>query len=275
MAQQQVEQAKQETRRVTLDQTNYEKANMQTTAEAFELQASATVRRMLADASTTEITSGVTLNTLTDFIRRLTDQSVFGPTIPLDPNMVKMLDLAPAGGTVTNPGLGVVANWDNAPWPLALYDARKEIEPLVSKVIYEVKMRSLNPKDFEAARKKVRATNDNLYKLLTPGKVDTGAYVEATTFLNNLDNSLATLRQPDAYKFFTSDFVARGSNVLELAMYVTSNGLRFTPARLGHESAYVATHRATVSYIRGAQGTSAFTTRIGDPKEFGKFGGNN
>ena len=66
-----------------------------------------------------------------------------------------------------------------------------------------------------------------------------------------------------------------GDNVLDLAMYVTGNGLKFTAATPGHESAYVATHRATVSYIRGAQGTSTFVTRIGDPSQFGKFGGKN
>jgi hypothetical protein len=275
IAREQANQAKLDTQRKTFDQMNYERANTTTFAEEMEISASATVRRMLTDSPTPEILSGNTLNTLSAFVRRMADQGVFGPVIPLDPGAVKMLNLAPPGGILTNPGLGMVSNWDNAPWPLSLFDARKELDPLVRQVIYEVKERNLNPKTFEFARKRVRSYQDNLYKLLTPGKVDTAAYMEASTFLTNLDNSLNQLRQPDAFKFFTNDFVARGSNVLELAMFVTGNGLKFIPATPGHETAYIATHRATVSYIRAAQGTSQFATQIGDPSQFGKFGGKN
>jgi hypothetical protein len=275
IAREQANQAKLDTQRMTFDQMNYERANTKTRAEEMERITSATVRRMLTEASTPEILSGTTLNTLSDFIRRLTDQSVFGPLVALDPNMVRMLQLAPPGGTIVNPGLGMVANWDNAPWPLSLFDARKEIDPLVSAVIDQVKMRELNPKTFEQARNKVRSYRANLYRLLAPGKVDTGGYFEASTFLTNLDNSLSLLRQPDAYKYFAGDYVAKGDNVLDLVLFVTSKGLKFVPALPQHGSAYIVTHRAMVSYIRGAQGTQSFLTQIGDPKRFGKFGGNN
>jgi hypothetical protein len=275
IAREQANQAKLDTQRQTFDQMNYERSNTKTRAEEMERITAATVRRMLTEASTPEILTGATLNTLTTFIRRLTDQSVMGPNIPLDPNVVQQLNLAPPGGTVINPGLGMVGDWDNAPWPLSLFEARKKIDPAVREVISQVRMRELNPKTYDQTRKLVRSYLDNLYKLLTPGKVDTGAYLEASTFLTNLDTSLVAIRQPNAYQFFAGDYRAKGNNVLELAMFVTNTGLKFIPARPGQESAYVATHRATVSYIRGAEGTQSFLTRIGDPKQFGKFGGNN
>jgi hypothetical protein len=275
IAREQANQAKLDTQRQTFDQMNYERENTKTRAEEMERITSATVRRMLTEASTPEILSAATLNEFSDFIRRLTDQSVMGPLVALDPNMVKMLQVAPPGGTIVNTGLGMTANWDNAPWPLSLFDARKDIDPLVRAVIYQAKNRDLNPKTYDQARRKVQSYQDNLYKLLTPGKVDTGAYLEASTFLTNLQNSLSLLRQPDAYKYFAGDYVAKGNNVLDLVLFVTGNGLRFIAARPEHGSAYIATHRAMVSYIRGAQGTQSFMTQIGDPKKFGKFGGNN
>jgi hypothetical protein len=275
IAQQQYEQSRLQTQRMTFDQMNYERENTKTRAEEMERITSATVRRMLTEAPTQEILLGTTLNEFSKFIRRLTDQSVFGPMVALEPSQVSQLEVAPPGGTIINSGLGMVANWDNAPWPLSLYNAKKDIDPLVRAVIYKARARDLDPKTYDQCKRKIQSYQDNLYKMLTPGKVDSGGYFEASTFLTSLDNSLSLLRQPDAYKYFAGDYVAKGGNVLDLVLYVTGNGLKFIPARPEHGSAYISTHYAMVSYIRGAEGTQSFMTKIGNPKDFGKFGGNN
>jgi hypothetical protein len=275
IAREQANQAKLDTQRKTFDQMNYEKSNTPTRAEGMRAQASATVQRILTEAPVPEILSGNTINTLSTFIRRMVDQGVTGPLIPLEPSMVSQLNVSPPQGALTNPGLGIVGDWDNAPWPLSLYDARKDIDPLVRAVIYQAKNRDLNPKTYDQARRKIKSYQDNLYKMLTPGKVDTAGYIEAGTFLNDLDRSLSQLRQPDAYKFFAGDFVAKGNNVLELAMFLTGQGLKVTKATPGRDQAYIAVHNATVSYVRAAQSTSSFMTQIGDPSTLGRFGQKN
>jgi hypothetical protein len=63
-------------------------------------------------------------------------------------------------------------------------------------------------------------------------------YVDARRFLNQLEDALTALQQPDVQNFFNGRWAAKGKTVGDLVKYMADNGLRFAPATQGDEAAY-------------------------------------
>jgi hypothetical protein len=84
-----------------------------------------------------------------------------------------------------------------------------------------------------------------------------GQYMEARHFLNNLEDGLQLLRQPNAGLYFTQKYTAKGRTVLDLVNHMSKEGLTFAAAVGGDEAAYMALHRALAAYdsaVRGRTG---------------------
>ncbi|TMQ33696.1 MAG: hypothetical protein E6K70_11700 [Planctomycetota bacterium] len=84
-------------------------------------------------------------------------------------------------------------------------------------------------------------------------------YLDAKSWLNQLDDALKVLQQPDAAAYLTGKYAARGSTVAELVQYMKHNGLQFAPCLAGGEAAYMALYRALRDY--DTEGGSAVRPR--------------
>ena len=75
-------------------------------------------------------------------------------------------------------------------------------------------------------------------------------YIEASTFINNLNDAIKALRQPDAGNYFTGKYALKARTVPELVDFMTAHGLQFAQATPGDEAAYAALQEALASYDR-------------------------
>jgi hypothetical protein len=75
-------------------------------------------------------------------------------------------------------------------------------------------------------------------------------YIEANTFINNLNDAIKALRQPDAGNYFTGKYALKARTVPELVDFMTAHGLQFAQATPGDEAAYAALQEALASYDR-------------------------
>jgi hypothetical protein len=77
-------------------------------------------------------------------------------------------------------------------------------------------------------------------------------YIVAKRFLRELDGAVRLLKLPDVDKYLNSQYTARGQNVKELVAYMSANGLKFSAAVAGEESAYSALYQALLQYTVGS-----------------------
>ena len=75
-------------------------------------------------------------------------------------------------------------------------------------------------------------------------------YIEANTFINNLNDAIKALQQPDAGNYFTGKYALKAKTVPELVNFMTAQGLQFAPSTPGDEAAYAALQEALASYDR-------------------------
>jgi hypothetical protein len=73
-------------------------------------------------------------------------------------------------------------------------------------------------------------------------------YIDAKRFLNDFEEAIQTLGQPDAGHYLNRTFALRGKTVEELVDQMTRHGLTFAPAVAGDEAAYRALHEALAAY---------------------------
>ena len=73
-------------------------------------------------------------------------------------------------------------------------------------------------------------------------------YIEAKRFLNDLDADLKALRDPNIANYATRRWSARGRDVAELVVNLTSQGLFFAPAAVADQPAYTSLHNAMIAY---------------------------
>jgi hypothetical protein len=96
---------------------------------------------------------------------------------------------------------------------------------------------------------------DNLQRQLRKngGDLPFAAYTEARGFLNNLDDALTAVRQPNVGNHFTGKLAVKAKTVPELVDRMKKQGLQFASATPGDERAYVALHQApriTISLLK-------------------------
>jgi hypothetical protein len=92
-----------------------------------------------------------------------------------------------------------------------------------------------------------------------------GRYIQAKSYLKQLDAAVRLLGRDDANRYITGAFVldpAKIKTVQDLVAFMGDKALRFAPAVPGDEAAYVALHRALASASRGG-GESSLTASPG------------
>jgi hypothetical protein len=242
----QVEQSKIDLRKALFDEWRYYREH---TPKYEDLRAES-LKRDLTYARrfphSTDILNASSLNTLLDHLKDVQAKGLRGPTIDLDPDTLKKINVrTDRGGNI-----GLLKNGGKLTWPLSLRlplfdEVRKGFELHVEQAVERA---SVDGKPIDAAllrdlKSEVAAMNDSLDKNVN--KLSLTAFNDAKRYLNLLQDAVRALEDPNVADYFHGKYAAQGKSVDKLIDYMTKNGLKFAPATPGDEGAY----RALQSYL--------------------------
>jgi hypothetical protein len=247
----------------------YYQAQLDTKKKAFELEmyirnntpdwnarqekiTKAVLRRIQTASNPAEIVEGRSLNFLLDDVDKNYTKATL-PDMPLEENVLKQLNIKPAG-----PGsysLGLLRDGGKLQWPAALV---KMLSPEVRSDI-DAKARVLgqnaangNAPDLNASadfQSQIVKAREQLLK--RANDFDTTPYMDAKRFLTDLDNARQAIERGNALaQIQYQKLVAKGEiqSLNQLVTVMVKNGWRFAPASLPDEAAYRALHSALVAY---------------------------
>ena len=195
-----------------------------------------------------EIYSGKALNGL---LQQIFARDGRGARVPLDGALLPRLNLAPPGSG----NFGLLKNGGKLTWPGALADDKFKAERVK---VERLLRRALVPSRGDPTKGPDRAhlagldrAVKGLHAVLAEAAADLSPsqYIEAKRYLNLLGEGVRVLQRPDAEKFLSGTYAARGKTVGELADHIRRQGLVFAPAVPGDEAAYLAAYRALRAYL--------------------------
>jgi hypothetical protein len=228
----------------------YERRMTVTAEQVRQFERQRELERSRADPPRNEIWSAKALNDLFGDIKDMHTSGLRGPDVPLDPDLLKRLNLT--DGTVH----GSAGLFRDLPlrWPLELQDDsfskdRTTIDKQLPEALRYAAMGRVDAKTFRAltdASASLRQTVRNQITTMSPSE-----NIRANRYLNELDQSLALLRQPNVANFFNGRMDAQGKSVGELVAFMTQNGLSFAPVTNGDESYYQAFYQSLRTYDSG------------------------
>jgi hypothetical protein len=240
------------TRRAVIEQARWERMNTPGAEDIRLAEMAMSLARSRRNPPVGEIWSGKALNDLLAYLIDQQGRGNKGPLVALDEDLLKKINVT--DGTGGNVGLlrdGGKITW----WPQILQGKdfatlREKLDKKLPDAVNTLKFGQPVEKgtldDIKAAVREARKELDNNIARLLPSD-----YLEATRFLNQLDESIRALQNPNASNYFTGKWAAKANNVNELVKQMTDTGLRFAPATPGDEAAYRVLHNALVSYDAG------------------------
>ncbi|MBI1915643.1 MAG: hypothetical protein HYS12_13065 [Planctomycetes bacterium] len=248
---QQVEQEKIRTRRMILEQHRYEQSLLPTVEEVRAKQREIALRRALNDPPLPEIISGDALNVLLKNLQSIQGQGSYGPTVPLEDDLLKHVQVvSPHGGNIA-----VFKDDGKLKWPLALRDTpfeepRKKFQELTAEALKQVATDDLQPATVNGMKAALASLEQVLEK--NAPDMEISHIVEARRYLSELRDGMRALQDPNVSNYASKKWSAQGRDVRELVQYMTKEGLQFAASGRGDEAAYRALHRALVNYNYGA-----------------------
>jgi hypothetical protein len=262
----QSEQAKLETKKKTIDTMAYERANKYWFSdEQADIQAKK-VQFAMNNPPLQEITSGRVLNTLLPYIDKAMAVGARGPTIPIDPGIVKQLVVTTGKD---NGNIGLLKDVNSLEWPEALdgQPAQKDLNQLLQDATAEAAAKGKAPaKMVTQINKLTEALDTDLSQKYRKSQLDTADFLEGKRFLDRVREAATALKQPGVGKMLAGTMGPQGDTVDEIVSSMSSKGLTFAPCQPGHENAYVAVHRAFVNYALAANAPdTTFRVRVGAP----------
>jgi hypothetical protein len=244
--------SKLDTQKQKFDLERYIRDNTPTWTQEHERVTKIVLRRIQTASNPAEIVEGRSLNFLLDDVDKNYNKATI-PDIPLEADVLKQLNIKPAGPN--NNSLGMLRDGGKLQWPAALAkmlsaDVRTDMDAkaqVLAQNAAKGKAPDLNAAaDFQSQIGKAR---DQLLK--KANDFDTTPYMDAKRFLNDLDNSRMAIERGNAgAQVQYQAMVAKGDikNVNQLVAAMVKNGWRFGPALLQDEAAYRALHSALVAY---------------------------
>jgi hypothetical protein len=241
------------TRRKRVDEYLYERDRLPTMEDERQRTMKEQLERSRNNPPVTEILSGKALNDLlADLRKNLSRKDVVSLRtfpMPLDEAALKHINMTKGIGSIA-----LVKNDGRLHWPIALStpdfkEARDRMDSLTNDALRQAgsgnavdggTLRQMT-NDADRLRKDLRRTGGNL----TPSM-----YIDASIFLNNLDDAVKALQQPDVGNYVNGKYVPRAKTVPELVKFMAERGLQFAAAVPGDEAAYVALHQALAAYDR-------------------------
>jgi hypothetical protein len=193
-----------------------------------------------------ETTSAVALNILLADLQALQARGVQGPEVNIDQSILPSLNVVVSG---SNGNIGVLKQEGRINWPGALRGTdfqaeRQQIESSILKAIDEAShSEAVDLHDLTGALASLRFRLAEKIQE-TPAR----DYIRAKRLLDQLNDAVRLLRQPDAGLYFNQTYAAKGQTVAQLVQYMTRHGLQFAPAVEGGEPAYAALHQTMAEY---------------------------
>ena len=255
LTREQVKQASIDSRRKAFDENLYERAKAPTLEDERERARIENLRRSRNNPPITEIWSGKALNDLLLAIQQQFSRKVEGPNVPLDESVVRHINVT---GSQTGGSLGLLRQDGRLDWPLTLRTApfKSEREKMDQLAYSAYKQAASNSVEADTIQGMMSAL-DSLTAQLKRNVDDISAndYIRAKRFLNELNDTITILQDPNVAKYVNQTWAARGSTVGELTREMTRQGLRFAPATMGDQAAYVALHSGMVAYVFPPEGS--------------------
>jgi hypothetical protein len=247
---QDVKSAKLANHRRAWEQWEWEQQHTPTLEDERERERVLQLRRARNDPPETEITSGAALNVVLKHLEVLQGQGMVGPAIPIDPELLRQVNVFAAGTRSAN-SIGIMSKVDNLHWPMALRedffdDERKEITKTLQQLAVEGESNNV---DFKKI-KKLREILNNMVDELKDHQDDITIYqhIEAKRFIKEVQGALNTLQDENVGNYFNGKWSAKGNTVAELVDYMSKQGLRFAASVSGNEPSYIALHRLMADY---------------------------
>jgi hypothetical protein len=256
----QYRQARLETRRKALDEYLYER-ELTPTAEADRQRSlREQVLRSLNNPPVTEVYSGLALNTLLGDLRQNLGQQQ-GATLrthalPLDEATLRHINVTKGPGN-----LSILKNDGRLTWPAALTgpefkERRDQIDSRISDALRQASFG--NSVDGGTIKSLLADSTQMRQELRRTGReLSSSLYIEASSYLNKLDDAIRALQQPNVSDFMNGKYALKARTVPELVKFLNDNGLQIAPAAPGEESAYLALHQALAAYDRAVQPQTA------------------
>jgi hypothetical protein len=207
-------------------------------------------RRARLEPPLNEIWSGRTLNVLMEAAAANHAKKVFGPNVTVPDDVLKHINLT----TGANGNIGLFKSELQWPLPLQGVDYAEMVKNLNQWIPAQVEQARLNNKVddgmYKDIQKNVQRMHDTLLKNV--GELPPSDYIESKRYLNMLSEAVKALKDPNAGKFLTGVYAAKGKTVAELIDNLTRiQGLQFAPASPGDEAAYRVLYRAFQAYDAG------------------------
>ncbi len=259
---QQYYQEKIKTKRMAFDEMMYEKANTPSWTEEQEKVQSTIVRRIMGQPQPSEVTSGKAANILLPYLQALSGQGIQGPPVPLDPDLMKQINVTAQG----KGNLGLLRNGGALDWPPLLTGTlQKKIDSQLPMAVKQVVKGKLDPKLYLQLNTNVKTLQEEWRKKFHKEEIDGGTYLDGKHYLDSLSSAVTMLPQPGTRNLLAANQALQANDVQQLIANMSRGGLKFAPAVPGEEAAYFALQDAMVAYARGAQTDSAFQVRNAVP----------
>jgi hypothetical protein len=241
-----------DTRRKMLEEAEWERAEwlkrydpevVRQKDQAWELD------RARHDPPLVDILSGRALNTLLTHVGKQLNRGERGQRVPLSEDILKGINLT---GQDTRANAGLLKFDGRLQWPLSLEgsefaDSRDRINKLLAEAVNQAKnTQPVDPGKLVDLRKALRRLNDAL--LNNVSEMSPSQYIEAKRYLNQVDDAVKALEDPNVSNYFNQNWVPKGDNVGKLVEFMTSKGLRFAPAVPGDADSYRALYSALQAY---------------------------
>lgn len=225
-----------------------EESRPQSAQERFE--------RLVSNPTTGEVVSGQALNAVLTDLRALVAEA---GTDNLPATALAMSDEAMAHVNFSQ-GAGNIAllkRDGRLSWPAAFSGPEdEELRVQLTAEAHAVVLQAQKERRVDSGRvaqmaRGVEQLKKELPRIARNQAPDT--YVEAKTFVKNLDDAVVALQQPDAINHFNGEYALKAKTVPELVRWMTDKGLQFAPAIPGDDVAYTTLHRTLAAYDKAAR----------------------
>jgi hypothetical protein len=248
---QQVQSAKLDNKRKSLDEWLYERSVTPTLQDERERDQWEQLRRSRNNPPITEIWSAKALNDLLDSIRKSYSPTQRGPTIAIPTGTLDRINFS--SGT-TYVGTGLLKNGGDLQWPTSLRESHYEqtraaTDEMIKKAVNQAS--SAGQVDSSLVRqitKNIDAMMEKINGLTKTDDITPDDAIEARRYLRQLRESCAVLRQPNVAGQFAKAVKPQTNTIGDLIDQMNAQGLRFAPAVSGEESAYNALYQSLVVY---------------------------
>jgi len=252
----QAKQAQIDTQRKAFEQWQWEQSQMPKLQDVRQQQFEDALARARGFPPQADIWSGWALNTLLQAIQRnQANTGLRGPTVPIDPASLKLVNFTTGTTSTTAGSIGMIRN-GKLEWPDALLSNqafagnREKVDKLVGTAFQELSASGRVGADTIASlRKNATALRSDLRD--QAAEMGSNDYVRGLRFVNQLNDAIDQMARPNAANYVDGTWQATGSTVGELVQQMTSKGLRFAPATTGNENVYSALYDSFIAYDSG------------------------